>query len=110
MSSPVAAESPVEALSRWLTDEWAGPLRPTEVIPFRGEDAEEREAWYFVLVLPAPSGETWDPEEFAELQRAIRDRALEVGLPYPWYVVPRTAADESEDAVLEDDSDLPEES
>lgn len=42
------------------------------------------------------SGETWDPGEFAALQRAIRDKALEVGLSYPWYVIPRPDEEESE--------------
>lgn len=71
--------------------------------PLLGEDADGREAWYFVLILPKPEGETWDAESLAELERGLRDKALEVGLPYPWYVVPRTG----EDTVPEDDRDLP---
>lgn len=83
MSLPTAAEDPVQALQDWLTDGWNGPLQPSDVIALHGEDAEERDAWFFYLVLPDPVGETWDADQFAELQRAFRDKALEVGLPYP---------------------------
>lgn len=105
MSAPVAAENPVDALQRWLTKERTGPLKPLRVDVIRGEDADDRDAWYFHLILPEPSGETWDPEQFALLQREFRDKALDLGLPYPWYVIPHTAP--TEEPVLEDDADLP---
>lgn len=107
MSASVAAENPAHALQRWLTDERVGPLKPERVDLIRSEDADEREAWYFYLILPDPAGETWDPEQFAQLQREFRDKALELGLPYPWYVIPRTAA--SDEVVAEDDSDVSDE-
>lgn len=108
MASTLAANNPVEAIRKWLTNDWDGPLRPVDVIAVRGEDAEEREAWFLTLLFPSPTGETWDAVQFAELQRAIRDKALEVGLPYPWYVIPR-AVDVEEEPIPEDDMDLPDE-
>lgn len=107
MSTSVAAENPVHALQHWLTDERVGPLKPERVDAIRGEDADDREAWYFYLILPEPTGETWDPEQFAQLQREFRDKALEFGLPYPWYVIPRTAT--SDEGAEEDDADPPDE-
>lgn len=102
LMSQVAADSPAEVIRHWLTEDWKGPLRPLRVEAVHAEDAEDRESWFFYLVLPSPSGETWDPGEFAALQRAIRDKALEVGLSYPWYVIPRPDEEESE---LEDDAE-----
>lgn len=107
MSASIAAENPVHALRHWLTDERVGPLRPKRVDVIRGEDADEREAWYFYLILPDPEGETWNPAEFAQLQREFRDKALELALPFPWYVIPRTAA--SGEVAAEDDADVPDE-
>ncbi len=98
----VAADRPVEVIRHWLTEDWEGPLRPIRVEAVQADDAEDRESWFFYLVLPAPSGETWDPEEFAALQRAIRDKALDVGLSYPWYVIPRS---DEEESALEDDAE-----
>jgi hypothetical protein len=103
MSSSTVAEGPVEELKRWLLHDWKGSLRPDDVTPLRGEDADGREAWYLLLTLPEPDRETWDPDDLAELRRAIRDKALEVGLAYPWYVVPRTGHEER----VEDELDLP---
>lgn len=100
--SQVAAASAVEVIRHWLTEDWEGPLRPVRVDAVRAEDAEDREAWFLYLVLPAPSGDTWDPDEFAAIQRAIRDKALEVGLSYPWYVIPRSDVEETE---FEDDAE-----
>lgn len=107
MSASVTAEDPVQAMQHWLTEERSGPLKPLRVDVTRGEDADERDAWYFYLILPDPAGETWDTEQFARLQREFRDKALSVGLPYPWYVIPRTAS--RENLVLEDDRDPPDE-
>lgn len=59
------------------------------------------------LLFPSPTGDTWDAGQFAELQRAIRDKALEVGLPFPWYVIPRDAGEI--EPVPEDDKGLPDE-
>lgn len=98
----IATERPEELVSQWLTNDWAGELRPLRVDVTSGEDWRGRESWYFHLILPDPVGDTWDPDAFAEIQRAIRDKALEVGLSYPWYVLPEI---EDDDTVYEDDFD-----
>ncbi len=103
VSQGVVADSPAEAIRRWLLDEWNGALRPQEVLNLFGEDADGRDAWYFVVLLPEPAEETWDPEALSDLARGVRDKALEVGLPYPWYVVPRTASDEAQEEDEEED-------
>lgn len=106
MATAALPENPVEAVREWLLHDWRGALRPIDVFPLLADDADGREARFFVVVLPDPEDETWDPVALADLERAFRDKALEVGLPYPWYVLPRTQGDE----VPEDDEDLPEDS
>lgn len=103
MKTQARAENPVEAVRSWLLEQWDGELRPNDVTALQSEDSEGRDAWYFVVILPEPKDETWDAAAIADLQRGIRDKALEVGLQYPWYVVPRTRNDE----IPEDDEDLP---
>lgn len=105
MATQTLPENPVEAVKEWLLHDWKGSLRPIDVAPLLSEDSDGRDAWFFVVILPPPQDETWDPAELAELQRGLRDKALEVGLPYPWYVVPRS---QGEEEVPEDDEDLPE--
>lgn len=53
--SQVAADSPAEVIRHWLTEDWKGPLRPLRVEAVHAEDAEDRESWFFYLVLPSPS-------------------------------------------------------
>lgn len=106
MATQAPPENPVETLKQWLLNDWKGALRPTEVMAVRGEDADGRDAWYFEIVLPDPLDETWDAAELSRLQHGVRDKALEVGLAYPWYVIPRTKDDETP----EDEEDLPDDS
>jgi hypothetical protein len=112
MSSMSAAattpELPAIVMQEWLMRGWAGTLKPVVVVPLLSEDGEGRDAWFFHVTFPTPDGETWDAEQFAALQREFRDKALEVGLPFPWYIVPHAPADA--DAVPEDDQDLPDDS
>lgn len=105
MPYSTVAEPAAEEVKRWLLEDWAGLLRPRSVQPLRSEDADGRDAWFFVLTLPDPEEEeeTWNADDLADLRRAVRDKALEVGLSYPWYVVPRTERDEP----VEDARDLP---
>lgn len=103
MAHSALVEYPAEQVREWLLNEWDGRLRPREVHAAQDSDADGRSAWFFELVLPDPEGETWHADDLAELRRAVRDKALEVGLSYPWYLLPRT---EQEEAV-EDDADLP---
>lgn len=103
MSNVTISEHPADPVKAWLLNGCDGRLRPNEVRLTQSTDAASRDARHFELVLPDPEGETWSADDLAELRRAVRDKALEVGLRYPWYVVPRTEHDEA----VEDDSDLP---
>lgn len=78
MTGPTVAEHPAEEVKRWLLDQWQGRLRPSEVNARRAEDADGRDAWYFMVILPEPDRETWNADDLAELRRAVRDKALEV--------------------------------
>jgi hypothetical protein len=78
MTGPTVAEHPAEEVKRWLLDQWQGRLRPSEVNARRAEDADGRDAWYFMVILSEPDRETWNADDLAELRRAVRDKALEV--------------------------------
>lgn len=84
--------------------EWRGSLRPSDVLTEIAQDADDRRAFYFTVVLPDPQGLSWDVEDLNDLNRAVRDKALEVHLPYPWYVLPRGQSDEPQ----ADDDDIEE--
>jgi hypothetical protein len=103
MSSSVAADrDQVEQLREWLRYQTVGTDHPTRVEARQDEDAEGRAAWYLVVTLPVPRGsDTWPVDGVAELDRKTRDKALELGVPWPWYVVIRP--DEDEAAADEDD-------
>ena len=76
-------------LRGWLEGEAFGGLRPVRVELARQEDASGDEAWFFIVRLPDPdpSTGTWPAEPLNELARATRDRALELGVSWPWYIV-----------------------
>jgi len=75
MTGPTVAEHPAEEVKRWLLDQWQGRLRPSEVNARRAEDADGRDAWYFMVILSEPDRETWNADDLAELRRAVRDKA-----------------------------------
>lgn len=83
-----AVDRPEEELRTWLEQQPVGTLRPIEVSVTRAQDADDRDAWFFRVVLPDPSEgqDTWPAEDIDNLQRKTRDRALELGLAWPWYV------------------------
>lgn len=96
-------EHPEEKLREWLAGRRFGTLQPLEVSVHRDVDADGREAWFFVVVLPDPEeGEdTWSVDDVNLLHRQTRDKALELGLDWPWYLHLRPAHDyaaENEDA------------
>jgi hypothetical protein len=51
----------------------------------------------------SPGEETWLVARLEEIDRATRDRALEDGVPWPWYVRVRPETDEPQ--VEEDELD-----
>lgn len=103
-SAATAVEHPEEALREWLARETFGSLHALDVRVTRDLDADEREAWFFDVVLPNPGeGEdTWPVEDINRVHLATRDKALELGLDWPWYVRfrPQTegASEEPDDA------------
>jgi hypothetical protein len=85
---PAAVDRPEQNLVTWLRSQTFGSLRPVEVVVRRDLDADGREAWFFEVTLPNPpeGDDTWPIDALNELQRALRDRAVEEGLAWPWYV------------------------
>jgi hypothetical protein len=98
-------EDAAERVRAWLADQTFGSLHPRTVELGRAEDSTGELAWYFDVVLPDPDpGEgTWPVAQLEEIDRATRDRALELGVPWPWYVRVRPETDEQQ--VDEDDLD-----
>jgi hypothetical protein len=109
MASPlVAKQDPVGLLEEWLRQQMIGDERPQRVEARQDEDAEGRPAWYLVVTLPVPSGsDTWPVEAVAELDRRTRDKALELGVPWPWYLSLRP--DQEDGPADEDVENVPDE-
>lgn len=96
-------------IAEWLGSQTVRGLQPVGVEVRRSDDQSGTQAWFFVIVLddPAPDEGTWPVEALTELDRLARDRAVEKGLSWPWYVVFRAATeDEQEDE--EDQLQIPE--
>lgn len=85
-----------EALREWLSEQLVGTASPEAVKVQRAVDSEDRAAWYFEIVLANPAAEvdTWSVDDLNELQLRARDRALELGLDWPWYLRFRPVDDE----------------
>ena len=94
-------------LRTWLQGETFDGLKPLSVEPVRQEDASGEEAWFFVVRLPDPDPETgtWPGETLNELARATRDKALELGVSWPWYIVFLPESDDEQED--EDQLQLP---
>lgn len=90
-------DDPAEVLRTWLTEQQVGSDRPVLVVVRRDADSDDREAWFFEIVLtdPAIGDDTWAPEDLNRLQRGARDRALELGLTWPWYLRFRPVSDQT---------------
>lgn len=88
-----------EDVRRWLSEQSFGRLRPLSVDLHREESAEGEEAWFFVVVLPDPDPNegTWPVDELSDLDRGTRDRAIEAGVSWPWYVVFKPESDEQQE-------------
>jgi hypothetical protein len=78
-----------ERVRVWLAGQTIDDLRPTRVERRRQEDASGEDAWFFVVELPDPDPDagTWPVETLNEFARTTRDKAIEEGLSWPWYVV-----------------------
>lgn len=97
MSATAAAnvDEPAERLREWLADGRFGSLRPLDVRLRRDEDPDEQPAWFLDVELPHPEpGETWPLDDLVVLHGAVRDKALELGVAWPWYVSVRPDIDE----------------
>jgi hypothetical protein len=83
----------------WLKEQSFGSLSPIDVELRREEDVSGDEAWFFVVVLPAPESEsgTWPVSAMNDLTRAARDRALASGLSWPWHVAFRPETEEQQE-------------
>jgi len=76
-------------------------LHALQVDVSRVLDADDREAWFFDLVLPNPAigQDTWPVEELNSLHLATRDKALALGLVWPSYVRFRPESEEPQEEV-----------
>ena len=82
-------------LATWLRDRQYPNLELEDVRVERGVDSEGRDAWFFHVTLRPPADRLlgWDVEAIAIMRREVRDKALDLGLTYPWMVMLR--ADEA---------------
>ncbi|MBI2706403.1 MAG: hypothetical protein HYX32_14115 [Actinobacteria bacterium] len=94
-----AVDHPEEVLRKWLATQTFGSLHALQVAVSRDLDADDRESWFFDLVLPNPAEgqDTWPVEELNTLHLATRDKALAVGLAWPWYVRFRPESEEPQE-------------
>lgn len=88
--------SAAEALRAWLAEQTFGSVRPVEVRLRRDQDSTGDEAWFVEVVLPNPDPDvgTWPVDDLIDLDRATRDKALEIGVSWPWYVLVKPETDE----------------
>lgn len=75
-------------LRDWLAGHTVGSLHPMDVTVDRDVDSAGDEAWYFTIVLanPVAGADTWEVDDLDQFQREARDKALELGLDWPWYL------------------------
>lgn len=94
-----------QEVREWLATETFGGLRAVDVSLVRQEDASGEDAWFFVVRLPDPDPEigTWPVETLNGLARATRDKALELEISWPWYVVflPESEEEQEDEEQLE---------
>jgi hypothetical protein len=83
-----AVDRPEDVLREWLATATFGTLHAVDVHVTRDLDADQRDAWFFDVVLPDPSDDedTWPVEDLTGMHLAMRDKALELGLAWPWYL------------------------
>ena len=88
-----------EELRAWLAGQTFGAAHPVDVRLRRGQDSSGEGAWFVEVVLPDPDPAegTWPVEDLIDLDRATRDKALELGVSWPWYVVFQPVTDEPQE-------------
>lgn len=91
----VSVEDPVEEVRSWLAGHHVGSIHPKSVEVVRDVDSSGDDAWYFEIVLANPheGSSGWDATDIDDLQREVRDKALEFGLRWPWYLRFRPESD-----------------
>jgi hypothetical protein len=105
MEASSTLEPPIERLRSWIESQHFGHVVPAESQAHQVEEADGRTAWAFVVVLedPPPGAETWPAKDVADLERAIRDKALDLEVPWPWMVVFQPKGIEPVEDELDDD-------
>lgn len=90
----------VERLRAWLASRTFGSLSPTDVTVQREEDVDGRLAWFLDVTLPdpVPGEDTWPVEDLFTMDREVRDAALSLGVPWPWYLRVRPVSDDVAEA------------
>jgi hypothetical protein len=103
LATDTSGEARAQELQHWLeTQKFVAGRVPQRVEIRREVDADERPAWFFVVTLDDPPEDqgTWPLDTTMELRRNVWDKALELGLPWPWYIRLRP---EHDDPVDDDD-------
>lgn len=88
-----------ERVRSWISAQNIGGIRPTSVTSHRGEDMASEPAWWFVVRLPNPRPElgTWPVDVLNDFDRAVRDKAIDEQLSWPWYVTYLPENDEEQE-------------
>lgn len=84
-------------LIEWLDGRDFGSIHVAEVDARRVPDSEGDVALRLTLVAPLDGRETWDLEDIHDLELAVRKKALELGVEWPWQVELRPDVDESQE-------------
>jgi hypothetical protein len=81
-------EDRVQALVEWLKRQQFGELELLDVEPEPFEDFDGEHGWRIRVRVedPPPDAETWRVKDVAHLERAVRDKALELDVPWPWKI------------------------
>jgi hypothetical protein len=94
-----------DELVSWLKSTPFGFLRAIAATAIRDLDAVDDEAWFFVVTIAAPQSdgrdpwvpsgaEQWSVGDIVDMDREFRDRAIEKGLSWPWYLSVRPETDD----------------
>lgn len=91
-------------LGTWLSEQRFGGLRLLDVRLDLAFDLSGDEVLYLDVVLPTPPpGDTWPLDEIIEMRMAVRDKALELGVAWPWHVRVRPETEEPEPPDMDPD-------
>ncbi len=95
-----------QELANWLRARRFGSVQIIAVNSVRTEDSEGDVALRLELTIPLGDRTTWPLADVRALELAVREKALELGVQWPWYVDFRPDVDEpqQEDTEPEPDS------